>query len=597
MKRIACVSLLLLAPAAAAQLHLGPAPWLDPMRPELWVATPQPKAVTVLSPIATGNKVAVRNAYNQHYVPAMPAMGFTGSVAGCVPGSISLAFKEWTITRVNYFRAMAGLPGNIALDTNPTRENEQQSAAVLYSANQDLSHDPQAEAAFFPTCSGLIPSAQPAAQQSNISLGFGLAAYDDVVPRYMDDEGGGNEPVGHRRWILYPPQAGMAVGSTPTSGSTWGGNALRVLYSFGARPPTPGGVAWPNAGYVPMAVLPASKRWSYSFNGAGFAGATVSMTANGAPIGVTVISNNAVGYGDNTIVFVPTPAIAKDVVYAVTVTGITGPISNASYTVRPFDPADPLPGMPADFNRDGMPDLIYRHAATGATFIWRMNGTALISDQALGAIPPPWALAGVGDFNADGRNDVLWRNTSTGSIYAWHLNDGVFASDAFLATIDPAWKIEVVADFNLDTRPDLLLRHQSSGAAYIWYLNGVALISDQYLFSVDPAWKVEAAGDFNRDGRPDLLFRHTSSGLAFVWNTDHAAGATSLTTSTPPLFSIDPAWEVVQVADWNADDNVDLMFRNRNTGVAFVWYLSGTTLGASAFVNQIAPEWEIVPRP
>ena len=601
MKRAGVVSLaLLLAPLLAAgeePSFLGRAPWLDPSRTELWAASPQRKAVTTLAPIATSSKVAVRNAYTSYYAPAMPAMGFTGSVAGCTPGTISLAFKEWSISRVNYFRAMAQLPGNVALDTDPTRELQQQSAAVLYSANQRLSHDPAAEAANFPTCSSLIPNASAAGQNSNIALAFGSSTFDDVIPRYMDDSGAGNELLGHRRWILYPPQASMTIGSTPTTGGAWGGNALRVFNAFGSRPATPNGVAWPNAGFVPMAVLPASKRWSYSLNGASFTSATVSMTANGTPIGVTVISNNATGYGDNTIAFVPTPAIVKDTSYAVTVSGITGGPSSVTYTVMPFDTADPLGGVPGDFNRDGTPDIIFRNSGSGATFIWRMNGTSLISDQALGTVPSPWIIAGTGDFNGDGRNDVLWRNMANGAIYVWYLNDGALFSDALIATVDPVWKIEVVADFNRDGRPDLLLRHQGNGAAYIWYLNNTALLSDQFLFQIDPAWIVEGVGDFNRDGSPDLLFRNTSSGLAFVWNTAFSAGATSLTTSSAPVFGIDPAWEVVQVADWNLDGNVDLLFRNRNTGVIFVWYMTGTTLGSSAFVTQIAPSWEIVPRP
>jgi hypothetical protein len=366
MKR-AFLAALAVAPALAyAQepTYLGAAPWLDPSRPELWIASPQMKAVTTLTPIATFSKLSTRNAYNTYYTPAMPAMGFTGSIASCTPGTISLAFKEWTISRVNYFRAMAQLPGSVALDTDATRELQQQSAAVLYSANQRLSHNPAAEPANFPTCSGLISNASAAGQNSNIALAFGSATFDDVIPRYMDD--GGNRQRDRRPPPLDPlSAAGLDDGRLHAHRANWGGNALRVFNAFGSRPPTPNGIAWPNAGFVPMAVLPASKRWSYSYNGANFAGATVSMAANGAPIAVTVISNNATGYGDNTIVFVPTPAIAKDVTYTVTVSGITGgPASTVSYVVRPFDPADPVGGVANDFNRDGMPDIIFRNAST-----------------------------------------------------------------------------------------------------------------------------------------------------------------------------------------------------------------------------------------
>jgi hypothetical protein len=112
-------------------------------------------------------------------------------------------------------------------------------------------------------------------------------------------------------------------------------------------------------------------------------------------------------------------------------------------------------------------------------------------------------------------------------------------------------------------------------------------------------WKVVAVADFNSDGQPDLLFRNVSAGngLAFVWNTQFTGGATSLAGSTPPIFSIDPTWEVAQVADWNGDGVPDLVFWNSASGVVFVWYLnSGPVLGGSDFIIQIDPSWQIVPR-
>lgn len=602
MKRALLLALsCLFATVAQAKEHdsLGKAPWLNPANPELWVASPaaRQKAVTVLNPINTGSKVAVRDAYNAYFVPAMPAMGFTGSVASCQPGTIGIAYKEFTISRVNYYRALSGLPGNVTLDTDAVREVQQQSAAVLFSANQRLSHNPALEPANFPLCPSLTAPADAAAASSNLGLAFGNPALDDMIPRFMDNAGTGNEPAGHRRWILYPPQSSMTVGATPTTASAWGASVLRVFNAFTTRPATPNGVAWPPAGYVPVPNLPPSKRWSFSFPDASFSAANVSITANGSPIAVTVVSRTDDGYGDNAIVFVPSGTIVKDVAYAVTITGITAGPGSITYVVRPFDPTELIGGAPSDFNRDGRPDIIFRNAGSGTAFIWRMNGAQLLSDQSLGTTPPPWFITGTGDFNGDGKTDLLWRNATTGSIYVWYMNDGVFISDAFVATVDPVWKMEVVGDFNRDGRPDLLLRHTGNGGGYIWYLNNATLTSDQYLFQIDPAWIVEGTGDFNADGGPDLLFRNTQSGLAFVWYTAFSGGVTSLAASTPPLFSIAPQWEVVQVADWNADGQPDLLFRNRQTGVIFVWYVNGTALAGSDYITQIDPVWRIEPRP
>jgi len=140
------------------------------------------------------------------------------------------------------------------------------------------------------------------------------------------------------------------------------------------------------------------------------------------------------------------------------------------------------------------------------------------------------------------------------------------------------------------------MRNTNTGNAFAWFFNNNVAIGDQFLFTIDPVWKVEGVADLNADGQPDLLFRNMTSGLAFAWNTQYAASTLSLTTSSPAMFGIDPIWEVVQVSDWNADGKPDLVFRNKNTGLVFVWYMNGTTLTTSDFITQIDPTWEIVPR-
>jgi len=258
-----------------------------------------------------------------------------------------------------------------------------------------------------------------------------------------------------------------------------------------------------------------------------------------------------------------------------------------------------LPANPArmDFNADGKPDIIWSNTATGATYLWRMNGPTLLSDSFYALIDPSWKIQGVADFNGDGHPDIVWRNTANGACYVWYTVNGVFTgTDAFLFSLPPEWVIQGVADFNQDGKPDFLMRNVNSGNAFAWFFNNASPIGDQFLFNVDPSWKVEAVGDLNADGQPDLLFRSMTSGLSFAWNTNYTGGVLSLGTSSPMIYSIDPVWEVVQLADWNADGKPDLLFRNAATGLVFVWYLDGTTLGASDFVFQIDPSWEIVPR-
>jgi hypothetical protein len=128
----------------------------------------------------------------------------------------------------------------------------------------------------------------------------------------------------------------------------WPANALYVFGPSANRPATPSGVAWPPAGFVPYQNLPTSNRWSFSFPGANFNSATVTMSGPDGPIPVT-LEPLANGYGDNTIVFLPNAVSyarpVSDTTYTVKVAGITGvgvPPSieySVEYRVTIIDPA------------------------------------------------------------------------------------------------------------------------------------------------------------------------------------------------------------------------------------------------------------------
>jgi hypothetical protein len=287
-------------------------------------------------------------------------------------------------------------------------------------------------------------------------------------------------------------------------------------------------------------------------------------------------------------------AITRIADVAVAAGAVTATLPPQSITLFVI-PAAPIQ-RGTDWNADGKPDLVWSNTASGATYLWLMNGLALGSDQLVATVDPSWKLQGIADFNNDGHPDIVWRNTATGASYAWYLVNGVYQSDAPLFTLPPEWVIQGVADFNADGHPDFLMRNAITGNAFVWFFNDATAIGDQFLFNIDPSWKVEGVGDFNADGQPDLLFRNTTSGLSFAWNTAFSGGTLSLGASRAPIFAIDPQWEVVQVADWNADGKPDLVFRNAATGLVFVWYLNGTTLSGSDFIIQIDPSWEIVPR-
>ncbi|HEX4332102.1 MAG TPA: FG-GAP-like repeat-containing protein [Usitatibacter sp.] len=570
------------SPAYAQIADIGTAPRLDPSSP-LWAPGFQAKSVSTSNAIATGSKLAVRNAYSALYVPAMPAMGFTGNVTSCSPGTISTTFKEWTISRVNYFRAMAALPGNITLNTNSTWENELQSAAVLYSANQRLSHTPATANPPFTVCTTLLTAANNGGSNSNISLAFGTSTFDDVVPRYMDDGDVGNEALGHRRWILYPPQASMSLGSTPTSSTTWGGSALRIFNPVGSRPSTPNGVAWPSAGFVPTQVLPPGNRWSYSYNGADFSTASVTVLANGAPLSITVISDNDIGFGDNMIGWQMPSTPVAGTKYTVTVSGIGGaPFTSHSYTVKPFDATATIPGAGMDFNANGASDVLFANA-DGRAAIWLMNGTAPASTAQIINAATGWSVVNVADFNGDGKSDLVWQHTD-GRMAIYLMNGTAPSSTQQLLNAGTGWSVVQAPDLDGDGKADLLFQN-ADGSVAAWLMNGTTMTSGTTLMGPGSGWSVIKVADFDGDGNDDLLWKHTD-GRHAIWLMNGLA----VKQATQILNAGN--WTAVQVGDLDGDGKADIVWQNTDGSVA-AWLMNGTTMASGSGILGAGTGWSV----
>ena len=254
---------------------------------------------------------------------------WTGNVTTGVPGTTSAAFKADVLRRINFYRALCGLPADIAL--NDALNAKCQEAALMFSANKDIAHNPP------PSWTYYTANAAESAGKSNIAYG---SHGPDAVDAYMEDYGSNNTAVGHRRWLLYPMAQTMGTGDVPASAGKPEANAIWVIGNFKSSAPKKF-TAWPNAGYVPNELVP--DRWSLSFPGADFGSAIVTMGLNGTSVPLQVVSRTIPNIGDNTIVWEPLGLdldSADDLTCNVTVSGIsgTGVPTSQSYSVTLFHP-------------------------------------------------------------------------------------------------------------------------------------------------------------------------------------------------------------------------------------------------------------------
>ncbi|HVE50486.1 MAG TPA: FG-GAP-like repeat-containing protein [Casimicrobiaceae bacterium] len=567
------------------------------------------------------DRASIMRIYHTLYLPSesVPS-GWTGSVATCQPGMTSAAFKQAVLDRVNTYRRIAGLP-SVGLFTDQ-RAIDAQNAALMMSANNSLDHSPPSSWRCY-TSSG-------ANGAGNSNLGLGFMGFD-AVDGYIDDFGSGNEAVGHRRWILYPPLANIATGDIPSGGQP-ASNSLWVLGPFGTRPSTPNGIAWPR-GFVPWDMLPgSSNRWSFSYPGATFGGGVI---VNGA---AATLETQSQGFGDNTLVFRPAGVSYSrpdgEVRYSVTVNGVSNASATSfTYPVTVFD-AEPLDAsLAGDVNGDGKSDLLWRNEKSGETHLWLMNGTTF-TGGGLVLQSTVWRPVATGDFNGDGRTDILWRNESTGDTHAWLMNgmqilatapllndgnwlpthtgdlDGNGSADIVwrnLATGEsalwlmsgtqvanaavfgfdgnPGWRVTHVADLDGDGRADLIARNETSGITAAWRMNGLTVVSASALLGAS-AWRVSHVGDFNGDGRADLVWRNDTTGDTHAWLMNGLA-----ISATSSLLSSLRDWSVAQLGDFNGDGRSDILWRNRTTGQTHMWLMNGLALSATREL-LVHPQWQ-----
>ncbi|MGZ5784688.1 MAG: CAP domain-containing protein [Ramlibacter sp.] len=392
---------------------------LQSTRPQAAQQTQQAAASNGGYSIDAGNREQVRLFYNSVFASSAGiASGWSGNVAGCNAGDTSADYKAAILRRINWFRALAGVPASVQFDASFSQQAQQ--AALMMAANQQLSHSPPS--------SWLCYSSAGAQAAGKSNLTIGRSGPDAIGESYMRDEGANNTGVGHRRWLLYPQTQFMGTGDVDGSSPV---NALWVQDSniFGPRPAVRDDfVAWPTKGYTPYALV--YPRWSFSYPGADFSSASVAMTENGAAI-ATRVETPATGYGENTLAWFPGSYVdgmswAKpdaDTIYQVTISNVkvAGIARTFSYSATVFDPqTSAVPALtlsgPASLAA-GQAGSYAFDAVSGATgYQWR---TLAVSSQSFA----DGAEAGAGNFSASTSTGypVVATDVSASGVASFHL--------------------------------------------------------------------------------------------------------------------------------------------------------------------------------
>ena len=264
----------------------------------------------------------------------------------------------------------------------------------------------------------------------------------------------------------------------------------------------------------------------------------------------------------------------------------------------------------SDLNGDGVPDLIWQNELTRQVTVHYYGGAGGASYQGYNWLytssAPGWRAAAVADFNGDGVPDLVWQNEATGQASVHYYGGSGGATDQgwnWLYSGNAAgWKIVAAADFNGDGVPDLVWQNEGTRQVVVHYYGGSGGAVDQgwtWLYGASaPGWRVVAAADFNGDGVPDLVWQGEATRQVSVhyyggtggaadqgWRWLNASGA--------------PGWRVAAANDFNGDGVPDLVWISDTTRQVTLHYYGGTGGAVYQSWNWLnstgAPGWTIAP--
>jgi hypothetical protein len=267
-----------------------------------------------------------------------------------------------------------------------------------------------------------------------------------------------------------------------------------------------------------------------------------------------------------------------------------------------------------DFNGDGYQDLVWQNSSTRQVTVHYYDGTPDISDIGWNWLneagePTGWVLVGAADFDGNGVPDLVWEYIPTGQVsvnyyggpggttylgWNWLNEAGV-----------PGWTVVAVADMNNDGVPDLIWQNNATNQVTVNYYGGAggAVYQGWNWLNIggEPAgWRVVAAADFDGNGTPDLVWQYAPTRQVTVNYYGGAGGATYQGWNWLNEAGV-AGWTVVGANDFNGDGVPDLVWQDDATAQVTVNYYGGT--GGATYIgwNWLAssgfPGWTgVVPR-
>ncbi|AUX40361.1 hypothetical protein SOCE26_017610 [Sorangium cellulosum] len=236
----------------------------------------------------------------------------------------------------------------------------------------------------------------------------------------------------------------------------------------------------------------------------------------------------------------------------------------------------------ADFNLDGTADVLWNDAEHNLAAVWLMEGSRLLAPGPLipGPIGEGWVAASAADFNHDGMADMLWNNPEQNLMAVWLMDGSRLLAPGPLipGPIGEGWvAVPNLFDLNRDNMADVVWNNPEQNLMAVWLMEGSQLLAPGP-FIPGPAgegWKAVAVGDANFDGMGDVVWNNPEQNLMAVWLME---GSQLLAPGPLIPGPLGEGWVVVTANDFSGDGEADVLWTNAEQGLMAIWLMEGSAL-------------------